>query len=134
MKNLNNLLNKDYNELTEEEKMVISLKRAIDKIKNMSEDNDEYMFQEAFIIVTIEELKETIELMTSSDYKERFKAEYLQLEIRVNGLRNMLKKYKDGTLTFKPSCSYDLLNGQLKAMELYATYLDERAEIEGMDL
>ena len=58
MKNLNNLLNKDYNELTEEEKMVLSLKGAIDKIKNMSEDNDEYMFLEAFIIVTIEELKE----------------------------------------------------------------------------
>ena len=58
MKNLNNLLNKDYNELTEEEKMVLSLKGAIDKIKNMSEDNDEYMFLEAFIIVTNEELKQ----------------------------------------------------------------------------
>ena len=80
------------------------------------------------------ELKETVPMMGSADYKERFKAEYLQLEIRVNGLRNMLKKYKEGTLTFKPSCSYDLLNGQLKAMELYATYLDERAEIEGIDL
>ena len=80
------------------------------------------------------ELKDTVEMMGSSVYKERFKAEYLQLEIRVNGLRNMLKKYKDGTLTFKPSCSYDLLNGQLKAMELYATYLDERADIEGINL
>ena len=58
MKNLNNLLNKDYNELTEEEKMVLSLKGAIDKIKNISEDNDEYMFLEAFIIVTNEELKQ----------------------------------------------------------------------------
>ena len=58
MKNLNNLLNKDYNELTEEEKMVLSLKGAIDKIKNMSEDNDEYMFLEAFIIITNEELKQ----------------------------------------------------------------------------
>ena len=58
MKNLNNLLNKDYNELTEEEKIVLSLKGAIDKIKNMSEDNDEYMFLEAFIIITNEELKQ----------------------------------------------------------------------------
>lgn len=58
MKNLNNLLNKDYNELTEEEKMVLSLKGAIDKIKNMSGDDDEYMFLEAFIIVTNEELKQ----------------------------------------------------------------------------
>ena len=58
MKNLNNLLNKDYSELTEEEKMILSLKRSIDKIKNMSEDNEEYIFLEAFIIVTNEELKE----------------------------------------------------------------------------
>ncbi len=79
-------------------------------------------------------LKETVPIMESVDYKERFKAEYLQLKIRINGLRNMLKKYKAGTLTFKPSCSYDLLNGQLKSMEMYATYLEERAEIEGIDL
>ena len=80
------------------------------------------------------QLKDTIEMMESADCKERFKAEFLQLEIRANALRNMLKKYKDGTLTFKPSCSYDLLNGQLKAMELYATYLEERAELYGIEL
>lgn len=80
------------------------------------------------------ELKDTVQMMESVDYKERFKAEYLQLKIRINGLRNMIKKYKAGTLPFTPSCSYDLLNGQLKAMELYATYLEERAEIEGIDL
>ena len=80
------------------------------------------------------ELKDTIEMMGSEDYKERFKAEYLQLKIRMTGLSNMLKKYKAGTLTFKPSCSYDLLNGQLKAMEMYAQYLKERAEIENIEL
>lgn len=80
------------------------------------------------------ELKETIEMMVSSDYKERFKAEYKQLIIRRNGLSNMLKKYKAGTLPFTPSCSYDLLNGQLKSMELYASYLEDRAEVEGIDL
>ena len=75
------------------------------------------------------ELKDTIEMMGSADYKERFRAEYLQLKIRINGLRNMLKKYKAGTLTFKPFCS-----GQLKAMEMYAQYLKERAEIENIEL
>ena len=80
------------------------------------------------------ELKDTIEMMVSVDYKERFKAEYLQLKIRMTGLSNMLKKYKAGTLTFKPSCSYDLLNGQLKSMEMYAKYLEERAEIENIEL
>ena len=31
-------------------------------------------------------LNETVEMMNSSDYKERFRAEYLQLKIRMNGL------------------------------------------------
>lgn len=79
-------------------------------------------------------LSETVELMDSKDYKERFKGEYLQLKIRMIGLSSMLKKYKSGELNFTPSCSYDLLNGQLKAMDLYASYLEERAGIEGIDL
>lgn len=79
-------------------------------------------------------LKETVPMMESVDYKDRFKAEYLQLKIRMTGLSNMLKKYKAGTLTFKPSCSYDLLNGQLKSMEMYAKYLEARAEIENIEL
>lgn len=79
-------------------------------------------------------LNETIEMMNSADYKERFKAEYLQLKIRMEGLSTMLKKYKAGELNFTPSCSYDLLNGQFKAMDLYASYLEERAKIENIDL
>ena len=35
-------------------------------------------------------LADTVEMMNSSDYKERFKAEYAQLVIRYYGLRNML--------------------------------------------
>ena len=80
------------------------------------------------------ELKDTIEMMQSSDYKERFKAEYEQLRIRINGLEKMLEKYKNDALNFTPSCSYDLLNGQLKSMKLYSSYLEERAEIEKIQL
>lgn len=80
------------------------------------------------------ELKETVEMMCSGDYKERFKAEYLQLKIRMIGLNNMLEQYKEGTLTFTPSCSYDLLKGQFKAMDLYASYLEERVALEGVEL
>lgn len=79
-------------------------------------------------------LIDTVEMMNSADYKERFKAEYLQLKIRMNGLSAMLKKYKEGTLTFTPSCSYDLLNAQFKTMDLYASFLEDRAEIEGIEL
>ena len=40
------------------------------------------------------ELKDTIELMQSNDYIDRFKAEYLQLKIRMEGLSSMLKNIK----------------------------------------
>ena len=79
-------------------------------------------------------LNDTIELMNSVDYKERFIAEYIQLKLRMVGLGEMLRKYKNGELNFTPSCSYDLLHGQFKAMDMYASYLEERALIEKIDL
>ena len=79
-------------------------------------------------------LKDTVEMMKSSDYKERFRAEYFQLKIRMDGLACMLIKMENNMLNFTPKCSYDLLNGQLKAMNLYASYLEEREEIEGINL
>ena len=82
----------------------------------------------------MKELKDTVKMMESADYKERFKAEYLQLKIRTKGLSDMLKSYKEGTLNFKPSCSYDLLHTQLIGMELYKNVLKERAKIENIDL
>ena len=80
------------------------------------------------------ELERVIELMKSEDYKDRFRAEYYQLEDRIDKLENMLEKYKAGTLNFTPSCSYDLLNSQLKAMNEYLKYLMIRADIEGIKL
>lgn len=79
-------------------------------------------------------LNETVEMMNSGDYKERFRAEYLQLKIRMEGLNTMLEKYKNGTLNFTPSCSYDLLNSQLRVMTQYKMTLEERAKIENIDL
>ena len=49
------------------------------------------------------ELERLIELMKSEDYKDRFRAEYYQLEDRIDKLANMLEKYKDGTLNFTHS-------------------------------
>lgn len=79
-------------------------------------------------------LLDTVEMMNSEDYKERFRAEYFQLKLRMSGLSSMLVKYKNGELNFTPSCSYDLLNGQYKSMDMYASYLEERAIIENIDL
>ena len=39
------------------------------------------------------ELKDTIDLMQSEDYKERFKAEYQQNVIRFQKIRAMLEKW-----------------------------------------
>ena len=80
------------------------------------------------------ELERLIELMKSEDYKDRFRAEFYQLEDRIDKLSNMLEIYKAGTLDFTPSCSYELLNNQLKAMNEYLLYLTIRAEIEGIEL
>ena len=80
------------------------------------------------------ELNETIELMQSSDYKDRFKAEYYQTRIRFEKLTSMLDKYKLGTLSFEPTCPIDLLEEQRKYMYQYLRCLVIRAEIEGIKL
>lgn len=75
-------------------------------------------------------LIETVEMMNSEDFKERFKAEYYQLQIRFDGLHSMLVKYKEGALPFVPKCSYDLLKAQLMTMDMYLEFLEDRAKIE----
>ena len=80
------------------------------------------------------ELKETIELMQSSDYKDRFKAEYYQTRIRFEKLTSMLDKYNLGTLSFEPTCPIDLLEEQRKYMLRYLHCLEIRANIEGIKL
>ena len=80
------------------------------------------------------ELKDTIELMTSADFRERFIAEYAQLDIRYKGLSRMVTAYANGTLNFTPKCSIEILKQQLREMDAYMATLEERAEIEGIDL
>lgn len=80
------------------------------------------------------ELKDTVNLMNSSDYKERFVAEYRQVKIRYQKLHNMIVKHEAGTLPFKPTCSIELLKQQKKAMGEYLYCLEVRAEIEKIDL
>lgn len=80
------------------------------------------------------ELKDTVELMNSADYKERFKAEYLQTKIRYDKLHTMTIKYEAGTLNFEPSCSLEVLKEQKSYMGNYLRMLEVRAEIEKIDL
>jgi hypothetical protein len=80
------------------------------------------------------ELKDTIELMTSADYKERFRAEYEQTRIRYEKLGEMLRKYRQGQLDFKPACPYNVLAEQHEIMAKYLIALEVRAGIEEVDL
>lgn len=80
------------------------------------------------------ELKDTIDMMMSSDYKERFKAEYYQLKIRYIKLQDMVNKYDNGTLGFKPNCSIKRLKYQLIVMSDYLNIMQDRAIWEGIDL
>ena len=80
------------------------------------------------------ELKETVEMMLSDDYKERFRAEYNQLVIRYNKLKAMLTKWDTGQLNFEPSCNRGLYNFQVRAMADYIAVLESRAQIEGISL
>ena len=80
------------------------------------------------------DLKDTVALMNSADYKERFKAEYDQLNIRATKLRDMIEKFKAGKLDSTPTCPVELLERQLKAMVEYQKCLQLRAEIEGIEV
>ena len=80
------------------------------------------------------ELKDTIDMMTSPDYKERFKAEFYQLENRIIKLHDMIEAWDAGELDFEPSCPRHILHGQLCAMYAYKDFLRERAVIEGIEL
>ena len=82
----------------------------------------------------MKELKETIDMMTSDDYKERFIAEYWQLRIRTHKLAAFIGKYRRDELDFIPSCPVGLLEQQADAMCRYLELLQKRAKIEGVDL
>lgn len=80
------------------------------------------------------ELKDTAILMLSSDYKERFKAEYFQLKIRYEKLKYMLQKWDAGELNFTPNCPRSLYNLQLQNMKTGLAILEGRAAIEEIKL
>lgn len=80
------------------------------------------------------ELKDTIDLMNSKDYKERFKAEYYQTKIRYDKLHQMLVKNEAGVLDFKPICPIAKLQEQKRYMGEYLRCLEVRAAIEGINL
>ena len=80
------------------------------------------------------ELKDTIEMMNSDDYKERLKAEYWQTKIRYEKLHEMIVKYEAGVLEFEPKCPLLLLKEQASYMGQYLYTLEVRAKMEDFHL
>ena len=81
-----------------------------------------------------EVLAATAALMTSENYKDRFKAEYIQLKNRYEGLKRMTDNWDNGILSFTPTCPRATYNFQLRAMKEYLDILEIRAKIEGINL
>lgn len=79
-------------------------------------------------------LEDTIGLMKSADYKDRFKAEYYQTKIRYDKLHMMCLKYEAGKLDFTPDCPLEMLKDQKRAMGNYLYCLEVRAIQENIDL
>lgn len=80
------------------------------------------------------ELVETTYLMTSSDYEDRFRAEYWQNVIRYEKLKAMLEKWDKGLLNFTPTCPRETYDDQIASMHEYISILEQRALLEGVNL
>ena len=79
-------------------------------------------------------LASTRNMMISSDYKERFVAEFTQDYNRYVGLRNMCDKWDKGKLNFVPTCTRYIYDIQLASMEQKLAILLERANIEQVEV
>ena len=75
-------------------------------------------------------LQVTSEMMNSKNYKDRFIAEYFQVKIRLDKLKQMLKKWDEDNLDFFPACPRSTYDMQVEAMTYYKNVLEARARIE----
>lgn len=72
-------------------------------------------------------------LQSSLDWKDRLKAEYLQLQDRLKKLRRTLTKIDAGTIDFKGKTTIPVLLTQEKHMMGYLHTLEVRMELENID-
>jgi uridine kinase len=90
------------------------------------------------------ELRDTVAMMQSEDYKDRFKAEYHQTKIRYERLKAFNNKIEAANLTAfhggagvempKHDCPEEMLREQQNMMGHYLHILEVRAVIEGISL
>lgn len=73
-------------------------------------------------------LSDTVQMMNSTDWKERLKAKYWQLKIRYDKLLDT------GIWNNATQCPLTLMQRQAMYMQSYLEVLEKRAEVEGVDL
>ena len=78
------------------------------------------------------ELKDTVDLMLSDDYRDRFRAEYYQVKIRCDKLCAMLERWNG--LDFTPDSEYKTLWEQYASMNSYKEKLLKRAYMENITI
>ena len=76
------------------------------------------------------ELRDTVAMMNSDDYRERFVAEYLQTMIRYKKLSKMVDDWKNGRSNFTPTCPISTYYMQTRRMNDYLSILEARAAME----
>ena len=83
-------------------------------------------------------LSETVALMNSDSYKNRFIGEYHQTKIRYEKLKDFCNRIEAAMLTGSKEpdhdCSLDLLRSQQRIMGEYLHILEIRAVIEEIEL
>lgn len=88
--------------------------------------------------VAYAELETTVKLMESSDYKDRFVAEYWQTKIRYEKLKRFNNRIEAAEMMNRKGPPHDcpsfLLQNQQHVMGEYLHILEIRAEIEGIVL
>ena len=92
------------------------------------------VFNKEYNACGVRPLNDTTLLMVSTDYKDRFKAEYIQLKTRLKGLKTMLHNWDNGKLSFIPTCPRSIYDLQVEAMTKYLAILEARAKIEDIKL
>lgn len=76
----------------------------------------------------------SIEGMVSTDWKERLKAEWVQLCTRMELLDSFRDRFRKDDIDFVPKWDERLLCDQLRAMRMYRDCLLNYAKLEGVDL
>ena len=79
-------------------------------------------------------LKDTVNLMISPDWKDRFKAEYFQTKIRYEKLHKLIVLREVGKHGFDTPIPLDSWKEQAHHMGLYLFELEKQAAIHGIDL